>query len=121
MQYNPNPDKINTIDCAIRALCAVTGKTWDQIFLILSVYGYRYKTWGNVDHVWGAYLRDNGWHRAIIPDTCPECYTVSDFAHDHPVGAYVLGTGTHAVAVVNGVVCDSWDSTQEIPIFYFYR
>lgn len=46
---------------------------------------------------------------------------------EHPHGSYVLyipessaGSG-HAVAVKEGWVIDTWDSTNEIPLAYFER
>lgn len=77
--------------------------------------------WGNSDPVWGAYLRSRGFSRSVIPNSCPDCYTIADFAENHPRGEYVLGTGKHAVAVVDGVIYDTWDSSREIPIFYYER
>jgi hypothetical protein len=46
---------------------------------------------------------------------------VEDFCKDHPKGIYVLGTGTHALTVVDGNYIDVWDSGQEIPIYYFTK
>ena len=71
--------------------------------------------------VWSAYLIGQGFTRHLIPNTCPDCYTVKDFADDHKQGVYVLGTGSHAVAVIDGNYYDSWDSGDEIPIYYFRR
>jgi hypothetical protein len=73
----------------------------------------------NSDSVWGAVLREEGFKRYIIPNSCPDCYTVKDFCIDHPRGTYVLGTGGHVVTVVNGDYFDSWDSGEEVPIFYW--
>lgn len=120
-EYNPNPSGSKTIDCAVRALCAVLEKPWKTVYAALSVWGMKMHTWGNVGPVWGAYLRSQGYEREVIPNTCPDCYTVADFAADHPEGRYVLGTGTHAVAVINGDIWDSWDSSAEIPIFYYAK
>lgn len=120
--FNPNPSGKNAGDCVIRALCAALGESWQAIYAALSVQGYKMHDWGNSDPVWGAYLRSRGFVRRAIPDTCPDCYTVGDFARDHPKGVYVLGTGRHAVAVLDGgVVVDTWDSTSEVPVFYFER
>ncbi len=118
--YNPNPGGINTIDCAVRALCAVLEQPWRTIYAALCVWGFKMHTWGNVDAVWGAFLRSRGWVRETIPNTCPDCYTVGDFAAEHPQGRYVLGTGTHAVGIVDGAVMDSFDSSGLIPLFYYY-
>lgn len=119
--FNPNPAGKNAGDCVIRALCAVLGEPWKSVYTALSVQGYKMHDWGNSDPVWGAYLRSRGFSRSAIPNTCPDCYSIADFAESHQKGAYVLGTGRHAVAVVDGVIRDTWDSSQEIPIFYFER
>ena len=71
------------------------------------------------DNVWGSYLRKLGFKRELIPDTCPDCYTVKDFTDDHPRGRYILATGTHVIAVVDGNYIDTWDSGNEIPIYYW--
>lgn len=51
-------------------------------------------------------------------DQCPECYTVRDFAEDHPKGLYVLGPPNHAVAVIDGDYWDSWNSGSTVPSYY---
>ena len=71
--------------------------------------------------VWGKYLRNKGFRRYILPDTCPECYTVRDFCYDFPRGLYLLATGEHVIAVENGDYYDSWDSGDEIPLFYWRK
>jgi hypothetical protein len=71
--------------------------------------------------VWGAYLRKNGFKRYVIPNTCPDCYAVSDFCLDHPVGEFILATGSHVVAVINGDYYDSWDSGNEVPVYFWTR
>lgn len=76
----------------------------------------------NSDAVWGAFLKSRGFRRFAIPDTCPDCYTVADFAEDHPDGTYAVGTGSHVVAVTDGGnYFDSWDSGSEVPIFYWRK
>jgi hypothetical protein len=66
-------------------------------------------------------LRRAGFYRAAIPNRCPECYTINDFCLDHPRGVYVLKTSGHVVTVVDGQAWDTWDSTGEIPSYYWYR
>jgi hypothetical protein len=119
--YNPNPAKKSAGDCVIRALCKAFEADWESIYAALSVQGYMMHDWGNSDPVWGAYLRSKGFVRYVLPNTCPDCYTIEDFARDHKKGTYILGTGRHAAAVVDGVIYDSWNSSGEVPIFYFER
>ena len=71
--------------------------------------------------VWGSYLRKRGFEQVMIPNTCPNCYTIADFCREHPDGVYVVGTGTHVVCVKSGDAFDAWDSTNEIPVYYFRR
>lgn len=121
VEYNPNPDKNDVGDCVIRALSKVTNQDWDTTYLDMAVLGFFIKNMPSANVAWMEYLSNRGFKRYIIPDTCPMCYTVKQFAEDHPVGTYVLSTGTHVVAVEDGNYYDSWDSGQEVPIFYFER
>jgi hypothetical protein len=58
--------------------------------------------------------------RRTIED-CPDCYTVEDFCQEHPNGVFVIGTGSHVVAVVDGCAFDAWNSLQETPVYYFEK
>lgn len=121
INYNPNPMGLSVGDCTIRAISKVTNKSWKTTYLNLVLQGYKMYDMPSANRVWGEYLREIGYVRRIIPDTCPNCYTVRDFCMEHPIGRYILGTGEHVVAVVDGYYYDSWDSGNEIPIYYFER
>ena len=118
--YNPNPANLKTDDCVIRALSKVLEIPWEKAYIMLCVKGLEKCSLPNANSVWDAVLRENGFVREIIPNTCPDCYTVNDFCRDNPTGVYVLGTGTHAVACVDGNYFDTWQSGGETPI-YMYR
>jgi hypothetical protein len=81
--------------------------------------GYQMNDMPSSNSVWGAVLRKRGFYRHIIPNTCPDCYTIGQFADDHPEGVYVVCTGNHVCVVENGTVFDSWDSRGEVPIFFW--
>ena len=117
--FNPNPNGAKVGDCVVRAICAATGQDWDKTYTGLAVQGFTLKDMPSSNHVWSEYLHNKGFSRETIPNTCPACYTVGDFADDNPNGTFVLGTGVHAVAVIDGEIWDSWDSRSEIPILYF--
>ena len=121
IEYNPNPEGKRTDDCVVRAIAKVMGYDWEKAYADLSVSGMQNHDLWNKNYVWINYLRKNGFNRAIIPNTCPDCYSVEQFCKDHPRGTYVLGTGTHVVAIVDGNYYDTWDSGQEVPIFYMWR
>lgn len=119
--FNNNPREKNTGDCVIRAVSKALGVSWLQAYMDLYVLGMQLGDLANSDAVWTAYLKSKGFKKRIVPDTCPDCYTVGQFATDHDEGVYVLGTGTHAVTVISGDVYDAWDSRNETPIFYMER
>ena len=121
--YNPNPrGRWYAGDCVIRAISAAE-KTddWEAIYAGLSLYGFTIGDWANSNGVWDAYLRDKGYTRHICPNNCSFCYNIADFAKEHPRGTYIVGTGRHAVAVIDGDWLDSWDSGGEIPIYYYTK
>lgn len=120
--YNPNPNYHDSAgDCVIRAITKVLGQSWDKTYIELCMEGYLQKAFGDNNVVWDSYLRGCGFVRRVIPNTCPKCYTVWDFCYDHPNGEYILATGNHVIAVVHGDYYDSWDSGNEVPIYYYER
>lgn len=119
--YNPNPTGRAVGDCAVRAVAKALGTDWETAYAELAANGYAMGDMPSSNSVWGATLRQHGFYRKNIENTCPDCYTAEDFFRDHPQGVYVLGFGTHTATVVNGNLYDSWDSSQEIPQYYWYR
>ena len=121
IKYNPNPNNKNTSDCVIRAIAIAEGKTWDQAFQEVTQKAFREKDMPSINPVWTNYLVEQGYTMHGIPNTCPRCYTVADFAYDHPYGTYVLGTGSHAIAVIDGNYIDTWDSGDISPMYYLKK
>jgi hypothetical protein len=119
--YNPNPARRWVGDCTIRAIAKATGKTWDEVYTGVSLDGYLLSDMMSANHVWGAYLRRNGWKRKLVDEACPDCYTVADFASEHANGTYILALDGHVVTIKDGDWYDTWDSGNEIPIYYWYK
>ena len=119
--YNPNPSRKLVGDCVIRAISKITGNDWEKTYMDICMHGFMLHDMPSANYVWGSYLHDLGFKKTIIPDTCPECYTVEDFCNDHPQGTYMLATGSHVVTVVDGNYYDSWDSGNEVPVYYWQR
>ena len=121
IKFNPNPNKIQVGDCVIRALSLATQSDWETTYIKLLIQGLKMADMPSSNHVWGKYLINNGFRKYPIPDFCPNCYTIKDFCRDNPRGLFVLATGTHVVTAVDGNYYDSWDSGNEIPIYYFKK
>lgn len=120
IQYNPNPFGLRVGDCVIRAISKALDKPWEDTYIELCVQGFMMGDIASSNAVWGAYLRHKRFKRCTVED-CPDCYTVEDFCQDHPNGVYVVGTGSHAVAVVDGRYYDAWESGRETAVYYFEK
>lgn len=119
IRYNANPVANRIEDCAIRAVAVALNISWDDAFDLIARSA---KAMGAVMHLnaaFGAVLRQHGFRRYIIPNTCPDCYTIKDFCQDHPTGTYVVGTDSHVVACIDGDYIDSFDSGDLIAIYYW--
>jgi hypothetical protein len=121
INYNANPLGKRVGDCVIRAISKVTDQDWQTTYSGLALQGYMLFDMQSANNVWASYLRKKGFRRHIVPDTCPDCYSVKDFCKDHPDGVYLLSLNKHVVAVVNGDYYDSFDCGDEPVIYYFER
>lgn len=125
INYNANPVNNRVGDCVIRAISKATGNTWEEIYTKIALQGFLMSDMPSANRVWMAYLKKIGFKKYLIPDTCPDCYTVQDFCIDHPVGIYVLWVdgqqNGHVVCAVDGNYYDTWDSGYEFPIFYWRK
>lgn len=121
IEYNPNPIGSKRVgDCAVRAVAKALKIDWETAYLAIMMNGYYMGDVMSSDVVWNSVLRENGFYRKNIPNKCPVCFTVREFAELNPIGTFVLGTGHHAVTVSNGDYYDTWDSGDEIPIYVMY-
>lgn len=120
-EYNPSPLAKRTGDCAIRAVAKALDTDWETAYARLTMNGFTMAGLPNEHSVVAATLRKNGFFRAVVPNTCPDCYTAADFAEDNPEGVFVLCFGTHMATVVDGDIYDAWDSSTMIPQFVWYK
>ena len=117
--FNPNPSGKRVGDCVIRAVGKLTKQDWETTYLEIAMAGFELCDMPSSNSVWAAYLKRKGYRRRVIPDTCPNYYTVRDFCRDYPHGRFLLATGSHVVAVVNGDYFDAWDSGDEVPVYFW--
>lgn len=121
IKYNPNPENRQVGDCTVRALSKALNQSWEKTYTELALQGFLMCDMPSANHVWGAYLKSKGFTRRFLPDECPECFSVSDFCKKYPNGVFILAIDGHVVCVIDGFYYDTWDSSHEIPIYYWER
>ena len=123
VKYNPHPfgSNFRTGDCVIRALTKLLDKPWDQVYVDLSLQGWGMGLLPSNNAVHQSYLSQYGYSIHSIPDDCPNCITVREFSRKFSNGKYVLATGDHVVALINGDYYDSFDSGDEIVSYIFKK
>ena len=121
IKFNNNPVGRKVGDCAVRAVSVALDIDWEEAYNLIADAGLAMGDMPSSDSVFGAVLRQHGFRRSAIPNSCPDCYTAEDFAADHPRGVFVLGFGGHVATVIDGNLYDSWDSSHEVPVYYWYR
>lgn len=120
--FNPHPSNRIIGDCVIRALSKALNQSWEQTYIDLVIEGLLKLDLPNADIVWGKYLIKHGFTRNLISDEGFGDYTVLDFARDHPNGTYILSMpGHHVVTVIDSIIYDTWNSSEEIPSYYFSK
>ncbi len=119
--YNPNPIAVRVGDCAIRAVAKALDTDWETAYLMIAKNGFAMGDIMSSNNVWGSVLRQHGFYRYIVPNDCPDCYTLRDFCEEHPKGVYVVGMTNHTATVENGDYFDAWDSGDELVNYYWTK
>lgn len=121
IKFNNNPAGRNVGDCSVRATSVALDTDWETAYRLLADAGFNMCDMPSSNGVWGAILRQNGFYRETIPTSCPECYSADDFVNDNPSGIYVLGFGNHVATAIDGIIYDSFDSSGEIPQYFWHK
>ena len=118
---NPNPCRSEEPDCVVRAIALATDQDWLDVHYDLCELSRDMCTMPSVNWLWELYLKQHGFAKFLLPETCPSCITVREFCKRYRKGTFVIGTGTHAVCVTGGNYLDSWDSGDETPTYFFRK
>lgn len=86
--YNPNPEGKMVDDCQIRALARILDTTWNAAYSILVMQGFYDKDMPHGNSVMQSVITKYGYEKGIVPNNCPDCYTLRDFCHDNPEGRW---------------------------------
>jgi len=119
VRCNPNPMGRETGDCVIRAIAIATDKSWREAYWALCELGAIQGDLPNSNMVWNMYMREQGGKQFLLPESCPDCISVRAFCERYPEGIYVIGTGDHAIAIIDGDWYDLYDSGLLTPTFFW--
>ena len=120
VKCNPNPLGKQANDCVVRAIAIATSRSWQEVYADLCREWRLACDMPSSNAVWGRYLTKEGFRQFLLPESCPQCITVRAFADRFPMGTYIIGTGHHAVCVIDGDYYDSWDSGDEVPSYFWH-
>lgn len=120
--YNPNPRHKRSVgDCSVRSIAKALNIPWESAYIDLSSEGFEVGDMPSSNATIDSYLRSKGFRKYVMPNDCPNCYTFNDFAEEHFRGTYLVCTGSHIATIVDSILWDSWDSSDEIVIYYYER
>ena len=114
---NPNPCHVLVGDCVVRACTIQLNSDWHKVHKELCELSNAECNMPSANVVWGKFLENKGL----------SCYeprfpiTKRQFCREHPRGCYTIGTGSHAVTVIDGDWYDIWDSGDEFVSYFFER
>ena len=117
--HNANPKGRRTGDCVLRAISLSTGKTWDEVLDGLVEIAHKYKVMVNDTPCYDRYLQSLGYTKMNQPRKADNTkYTGDDFDEYLSDQGRLFGYdivahigGHHIVAIVDGVIYDTWNST----------
>lgn len=116
--YNANPKGNYACDCVVRAICKANGKTYNKTFRELFELAIKLGYIPTEKNTYGAYLEAEGWKKMPQPKKANgKKYTGKQFCEAIQKGEFPntdiiahIG-GHHIVAIADGKVFDTWDST----------
>lgn len=119
IRCNPNPKGKEVPDCVVRAIAIALDMKWYDVYDDLCSIGRDECNMPSADSVWGKYLYLQGFEPFLLSSACSRCITIAEFCRYYPLGVYIIGTGSHAVAVIDGNYYDNWNSGMETPTFFW--
>lgn len=117
--HNANPKGRRTGDCVLRAIATSTGKSWDEVLDGLVEIAHKHKVMVNDTPCYDRYLQSLGYSKMNQPrKTDNTKYTGHDFDEYLSGQGRLFGYdivahigGHHIVAIVDGTIYDTWNST----------
>ena len=124
-EYNPNPLGKETNDCVVRSLCAVTGKSWYEIYDLLSAEARKFCCPFNsleAEDRDSIYCNILGMKKhKVVREKGVKALNVERFCKEHPKGKYLLRLAHHLMGVVDGQYYELNPGWEKASIYSFYE
>lgn len=113
IEYNRHPQHKRVGDCVVRAISTAFNKDYLETRKDLLKEAKSLKCKHYSDHGFSAkFMNKCGFRKMSFPAVKgEERMKLCEFANEHPNGTYIVHLAGHVVAVVDGCVLDTWDST----------
>ena len=122
--YNANSHGHITTDCVIRAISTVMEQPWEVTYDDLVDLGRKYGRLPNDRVIMNKYLVKNGFVKMKEPRNLDNRkYRVCEYIKDinNSLTAIASLGNQHVAAIVDGVVYDTWDSSNEVLHTYYVK
>lgn len=121
--YNPHPQQKIVGDCVKRSLTKASGLTYQEVSNELNrikreIGASSYAS----NSVWQAYVDKNlkGIKISFPAEKGKPRMNGERFCQEHPTGTYILNMAKHLACCVDGVIYDTWDSSEKC-VYNAYR
>ena len=123
-EFNPNPLGKEVGDCVIRSLCAVTNKSWYEIYDILSECGrkmacpFTHFELENIDYPTDLF----GMTRCKLKrEKGKKAMDVKRFCEEHPTGKYLLRCAHHYMGIVDGKYYELYAGWENATVYTYWE
>ena len=127
--YNANPKNKRGKDCTYRAFCLFFGISWEDVARLDAEFYLKHGMWLYTTEYEGCFfhsrinllMEERGYKQVYAYNSGEHIPTLRDFINSYalPDKKYLCELGNHMVAIKDGKVWDTWDSSGQCPNMIF--
>lgn len=91
------------LDCTVRAVAIALNMSYSSAHSLLTAYGRKDRHCYNL-----GWFLSHGMGQWLAEDYSTTCHTLGQFVQAHPKGTFICVTRKHAMAVIDGVIHDTF-------------
>ena len=123
-EFNPNPLGKDVGDCVVRSICAVTNKSWYDVYETLTELGRKVACpFSNIE------LKECDYHTELFGmvrhklkrEKGKKAMNVERFCKEHPTGKYILQCAHHYMGVVDGKYLELYAGWERATVYTYWE